>query len=40
VVDVSRGGETVTVIANQSGSQWLGDAALQRLVDAVAEAQG
>lgn len=38
VVSTSRGGVTVRVVANQSGSPWLGDAALQRLVDAVADA--
>lgn len=36
VVSTSRGGATVTVIANQSGDPWLDEAALRRLADAVA----
>lgn len=38
VVSATHGQVTVTMIANQSGDPWLDEAALQRLVDAVAAA--
>ncbi len=36
VVSTTRGGKTVTLIANQGDDPWLDEAALQRVVDAVA----
>lgn len=36
VVSATRGGKTVTLIANQGDDPWLDEAALQRVVDAVA----